>query len=116
MSLIGGRQREIALFVGDTGIAIDMDPQGNLTSALGADAMGEGFADLIHSNRTLADVITPPGRELSAVGQALITPPGGERVLARALAALDADYDVINIDTPRVLAVSPLTVSPRQAT
>ncbi len=94
---------------GLTVLAIDMDPQGNLTSALGADAMGEGFADLIHSNRTLADVITPtecgvdlvpPGRELSAVGQALITQPGGERVLARALAALDADYDVIIIDTP----------------
>ncbi len=94
---------------GLTVLAIDMDPQGNLTSALGADAMGEGFADLIHSNRTLADVITPtecgvdlvpPGRELYAVGQALITQPGGERVLARALAALDADYDVIIIDTP----------------
>jgi chromosome partitioning protein len=98
---------------GLTVLAIDMDPQGNLTSALGADAMGEGFADLIHSERTLADVITPtecgvdlvpPGRELSAVGQALTTQPGGERVLARALAALDAntdyDYDVIIIDTP----------------
>ena len=90
-------------------LAIDMDPQGNLTSALGADAMGEGFADLVHSNRTLTDVITPtecgvdlvpPGRELSAVGQALTTQPGGERVLARALAALEADYDVIIIDTP----------------
>ncbi len=89
-------------------LAIDMDPQGNLTSALGADE-GEGFSEVVTVGRKLTDVVTPtecgvdlirPGEGLSAVGQGLTTQPGGERVLARALAAMGDDYDVVIVDTP----------------
>lgn len=90
-------------------LAIDLDPQGNLTSALGQSADLPGFAQVAHADAALIDVLVetdcgvdllPPGHDLGAVGQAMVTQAGGERVLRRALATLPPYYDVIVIDTP----------------
>ena len=97
------------VLAGQKVLAIDLDPQGNLSSALGSGTFTPGFAQIASGTHALTEVITatecgvdlvPPGEGLSAVGQALITQPGGEGVLRRALAQLADDYDVIVIDTP----------------
>jgi chromosome partitioning protein len=94
---------------GRTVLAVDLDPQGNLTSALGVAGNPAGFADIAHDDVDLGDVVVhtecgvdliPPGPHLSSVGQALITQAGGERVLRRALSAGATRYDVIVLDTP----------------
>ena len=90
-------------------LAVDLDPQGNMTSALGGPDDLPGFADVIRGESQLIDVIVTtepgvdllaPGRGLVAAGQALVTEPGGERVLRRALATMPEPYEVIVIDTP----------------
>ena len=90
-------------------LAIDLDPQGNMTSALGGPDDQPGFAEVIRGEKQLPDVIIDtesgvdllsPGRGLVSAGQALVTEPGGERVLRRALATLPQPYDSIVIDTP----------------
>lgn len=97
------------VLAGQKVLAIDLDPQGNLSSALGADGSNPGFAQVASGTHSLADVIGPtecgvdlvtPGPDLGAVGQALVTQPGGERVLRRALHAVPGGYDVIILDTP----------------
>jgi len=97
------------VLAGQKVLAIDLDPQGNLTSALGAEFYSPGFAQVAAGTHSLADVIAgtecgvdlvPPGEGLGAIGQALVTQPGGEGVLRRALAQMGDDYDVIILDTP----------------
>jgi len=97
------------VLAGQKVLAIDLDPQGNLSSALGADGDAPGFAQVASGSMTLTEVIdttecgvdlVTPGPDLSAVGQALVTQPGGERVLRRALQSVPDGYDLIIIDTP----------------
>lgn len=97
------------VLAGQKVLAIDLDPQGNLSSALGSDPSAPGFAQLAAGTATLVDVITstecgvdlvPPGGDLGMIGQQLVTEPGGERVLRRALRDVPSGYDVIIVDTP----------------
>lgn len=90
-------------------LAVDLDPQGNLTSAFGMTGALPGFAQVAQDRADLADVIVatecgvdlvPPGEQLGSVGQALVTQVGGERVLRRALGAMADTYDVVIVDTP----------------
>jgi len=90
-------------------LAVDLDPQGNLASALGGSTGLAGFAQVAHDDVDLREVIVrtecgvdlvPPGPHLSSVGQALVTQVGGERVLRRALASIAGDYDIVVLDTP----------------
>lgn len=92
-------------------LAIDLDPQQNLTSALGVaddgpgDAynllMGARAADQIHkSNQANIDII-PGSAALSTISGG----PGSARRLQEAARPISALYDVILIDTPPTAGV-----------
>ena len=85
-------------------LAIDLDPQRNLSFALAADQnagtsadllQGVPAADLIQHTDQGVDVI-PAGRDLGAV----TTSKGSARRLQKALAPVTGKYDLIVIDTP----------------
>lgn len=85
-------------------LAIDLDPQGNLSFALGAQRtggnaynllMGEPAGELIETTAQGLDVI-PSGRDLSTIK----TATGSARRLRQALRPIKKNYDLIIIDTP----------------
>lgn len=92
-------------------LAVDMDPQRNLTSALGVadDGPGDSYklltgaraADQIHKSKQSNIDIIPGSEALSA------TPggPGSARRLQEAIRPISALYDVVLIDTPPTAGV-----------
>lgn len=107
-------------------LAVDADPQGNLTTAIAGRPMdsGEvGLADVLsaQSDETLSDVIVPSvwegvdlvpttGDALSLVDQELVIMRAGrESKLKDALATVKGEYDLILIDCPP--AVNQLTIN-----
>lgn len=86
-------------------LAIDLDPQGNLTSFLGADIRKKGAFNLLAMGTPAAQLVqeTAQGlRVISASPDLATIRPGrgsGQR-LKMALAPIEADYDFIFIDTP----------------
>lgn len=95
---------QAAAFRGRRVLAIDLDPQGNLSFALAAipgggnsyDLLtGEPPESLIQTTRQGLDVI-PAARDLSTI----ITGKGSARRLQMAIKPLKEEYDLIIIDTP----------------
>lgn len=97
---------QAAAYQGRRVLAIDLDPQGNLSFTLAADTgagtgnsyellTGERPADLIQTTPQGLDVI-PASPDLSALSSG----PGSARRLQRALEPIKNDYDLIIIDTP----------------
>lgn len=92
-------------------LAVDLDPQRNLTSALGVadDGPGDSYklltgaraADQVHKSKQSNIDIIPGSEALSA------TPggPGSARRLQEAIRPISALYDVIVIDTPPTAGV-----------
>lgn len=109
-----------ALHEGQRVLAVDLDPQGNLTSDLSREPLpadGIGVADALSHQKgaagiSLADVIVPgrwdgvdlaptTGDTLGGVRDELVTAGlGREKWLRQALEPLRADYDVILVDCP----------------
>lgn len=85
-------------------LAIDLDPQGNLTYCLAADNAAPGSYDLLHG-ADIADVIqtTAQGIDVITANKALQTETSGQgtaRRLQKALEPIKDDYSIIVIDTP----------------
>lgn len=96
---------QAAALCGRKTLALDLDPQGNFTFALGARPLkGTTSFDLIAGNgaepQTLADNldVIPAAWELAT----LKTEPGSARRLQRAIKPLTKHYDFIFIDTPTI--------------
>lgn len=85
-------------------LAVDLDPQGNLTFALDGNADHAGAFDLF--NGATAGAITqatPQGINLLSASpnlQTITSAPGSARRLSDALKPIAGDYDIIIIDTP----------------
>lgn len=85
-------------------LAIDMDPQGNLTYALAADAQHAGAYELLHGGAIARSIQTSPqGLEVIAAGKALQIEKSAKGSALRLQSALEPvmrKYDYIFIDTP----------------
>lgn len=94
-------------------LAIDLDPQGNLTFSLGADA-DDSFTvyDVLKGNCELKDAIqnggvcdVVPSNILLSGLELEMTGVGREYVLREQLSAVADEYDYIILDTPPALSV-----------
>ena len=95
---------QAAAYKGKKALAVDLDPQGNLSFALAADASRPGSYDLLHGAEA-ADVIqhSPQGMDVIPASLNLQTEtsaPGSARRLQKALEPLKRKYSIIVIDTP----------------
>jgi len=107
--------------IGKKVLAIDIDPQGNMTSGLGIDKnqvensiyhvfVGEKSIDdcIVKDVLTNLDVL-PSSNELSAVEIVLINADDRNYVIKKAVETIKANYDYIIIDCPPSLSI--LTVN-----
>lgn len=95
---------QAAAHKGKAALAIDLDPQGNLSYCLAADDSKPGSYDLLHG-AAAKDVtqITPAGIYVIAGSPDLQTETSGKgtaRRLQKALEQAKREYDIIIIDTP----------------
>ena len=95
---------QAAAYKGRKVLAIDLDPQANLTFALGADATAPG-SDLLLSGADPAELIQETAAGVDAIPAspnlaAEKSSPGSARRLQAAIEPLKAKYDLIIIDTP----------------
>ena len=93
---------QAAARTGKRTLAVDLDPQGNLSFFLKADTSKASSLDLLEG-KPLKEVVQPAGRKLDAVAaswnlQTISSGRGSARRLKAALAP--AEYDLIIIDTP----------------
>ena len=97
-------------------LAIDLDPQGNLSYSFGAEPDGKKAFGVLTGELTAAEAVVhtsqgdiiPGGKALSGA-DAFISDTGKEYRLKEALEPLLSDYDCIVIDTPPALGI--LTVN-----
>ena len=102
---------------GKSVLCIDMDPQGNLSFAMGANTddgpttyellKGEATARTALQHTDVADLI--PGSILLSGAELEFTGQGREFLLCNALRPVQDDYDFVLIDTPPALSI--LTVN-----
>ncbi|MDZ7750309.1 MAG: ParA family protein [Gammaproteobacteria bacterium] len=90
-------------------LAIDLDPQGHLTVALGGDAAAPGVDRVLLEDAAMAPVgrevrpnimLVGTGPRLARVEHAKHGDPNRAKLLQRALAGVSKDYDYIIIDCP----------------
>ena len=111
-----------AAYKGKRSLAIDFDPQGNLSFIMGADASRAGAYELMKQHAKAAQIvqytsqgdIIPASLNLAAADTEFSGKPGRDFFLQAALAPLQDAYDVAVIDTPPTLGtllVNALTAS-----
>jgi chromosome partitioning protein len=107
-------------------LLVDLDPQACLTYSTGTDPeiLEVSLHDVLLGRSTAADAVVntdevdllPANIDLAGAEVHLLTRPGREHILARALAPLLADYDQVIIDCPPslgVLTINGLTAAAR---
>ena len=108
-------------YKGYTTLAVDIDPQGNLTYTMGADENAPGVYEAMKGQATPREVIqrTTQGDIISASlmlsgADVEFTDTGREYILSEMLEPLRALYDFIIIDSPPTLGI--LTINALTAT
>lgn len=95
---------QAAAFRGLKVLAVDLDPQGNFTFALGVSAQPPGILEVLHGRTWhTATKETADGIHVLTASQSLAaeqTAPGSANRLRNALKAARTHYDMIIIDTP----------------
>lgn len=95
---------QAAAYKGKTALAIDLDPQANLTYCLAADQTQPGSYDLLHgAAASSVTQTTAQGIDVIAASPDLQTETSGAgtaRRLQKALEPVKRQYDIIVIDTP----------------
>lgn len=101
-------------------LLVDFDPQGNLSSSVGADRTGAGVYELISGEVKLEDVvgtttqehlfIIPSSANLSGANVELVNESQREFFLKEALIDVVDDYDYVFIDSPPSLGLLTLNV------
>ena len=95
---------QAAAYKKKTALAIDLDPQGNLTYCLAADPDRAGSYDLLHGAAAEVTIqTTPQGIDVIPASPDLQTETSGKgtaRRLQNALTPIKGEYDIIIIDTP----------------
>jgi chromosome partitioning protein len=95
-------------------LAIDLDPQSNLSMSQGIDIenLGPGMYHVLTGSATMSEIIqareidiAPAGIELAGAELALSAAIGRERTLQRALSPIREAYDYILLDTPPSLGL-----------
>lgn len=94
-------------------LAVDLDPQGNLTFIMGANGNGRGVYDLLKGYRA-KDLtqrigrthIIPGSLSIANMDKEFSGTRGNNRLLQAALQPLDALYDMIVIDCPPALGLA----------
>ena len=100
-----------AAYKGKRSLAIDFDPQGNLSFIMGADASRAGAYELMKQQAKAAQIvqytsqgdIIPASLNLAAADIEFSGKPGRDFFLQAALEPLQDAYDVVVIDTPPTL-------------
>ena len=95
---------QAAAYNGKKALAVDLDPQGNLSFCLAADATKPGSYELLHG-RPAADLIQKSHQGMDIIPaspnlQTETSAPGSARRLQKALEPLKRKYNLIIIDTP----------------
>lgn len=95
-------------------LVVDLDPQGNASSWLGADETEVGMYGVLADNLKLKSVIqktaspnlsiAPASKWLVGIERALASKVGAETLLRKKLKEVARDYDVALIDTPPMLS------------
>lgn len=88
-------------------LAIDLDPQANLTISLGADPNAPGAVQLFNG-KPAADVMQETKQEITVIAahrdlSNATTTPGSAKRLREALKPIEKDFDLCIIDTPPTL-------------
>lgn len=102
-------------------LAIDVDPQGNLSYTMSANTLGSGLYEAMRGEATVAEVIQStdqgdilPSTLLLAAADMEFTATGREWILDKLLEPVKHQYDHIIIDSPPtlgILTVNALTAS-----
>ncbi len=95
-------------------LAVDLDPQGNLSDYFDVDpeaepTVGDVLAGRAKARQAIHDDVIPANLSLAEAELALAGKMGRELTLKRALKAIKGDYDVIFLDCPPTLGL--LTVN-----
>lgn len=93
-------------------LAIDLDPQCNLTFTMNADSSKKNILDVLSRNAKAADAIQPlrngdliPGTAQLAAAESILNETGKEYRLKEVLEEIKSNYDYILIDTPPALGI-----------